>query len=152
VSSIVVESRLRAPAERVWAHAVSMEGVNHELMPLVRMTVPRAARGLTIEDVPLGEVAGRSVLLLGGVLPFDLHTLTLAEVEHGRRFLERSHSLRQRGWEQERTVEPEGDECRVTDRLRVRPRAGALDFMVGRIVMAVFRHRHRRLSARFGSL
>jgi hypothetical protein len=131
----------------VWRHATTLGGVNAELRPLVRMTGPRDA---SIEDAPLGEVAFRSVLLVGGVLPFDLHALTLVEVEEGR-FLERSHSLLQRTWEHERTVIADGDGCVVTDRLRVEPRLRVAHRLTMRVVMIVFGHRHRRLARRFGA-
>jgi ligand-binding SRPBCC domain-containing protein len=140
-------TRLAAPAEEVWRHATTLAGVNAELRPLVRMTGPRAAR---IEDAPLGRVAFRSVLLLGGVVPFDVHALTLVEFEEGR-FLERSSSLLQRTWEHERTVVADGDGCVVTDRLRVEPRVRLAHHLTMRVVALVFRHRHRRLAKRFGA-
>ena len=144
---LAFESRLAAPADAVWRHATTMEGVNYELRPLVRMTSPRDG---AIEDLPLGEVGFRSVLLAGGLVPIDLHSLTLVEREHGR-FLERSHSLLQRTWEHERTVrdDPAGG-CVVADRLRIEPRIGLAAPLVRRIAARTFRNRHRRLSARFG--
>jgi hypothetical protein len=112
-----------------------MEGVNEELMPLVRMTVPRRARGLT---------------LAGGVVPFDAHFLCLEAIGE-RRFLERSSSLLQRVWEHERTVVPEGGGCRVTDRVTFEPRLPGAARLAGPLVERIFRHRHRRLVARFGA-
>ena len=142
--TVTVTSRLAASPERVWAHATTMEGVNAELRPFVRMHVPREARGLTIDDAPLGEVAFHSLLLAGGVVPFDRHALTLAEVEPGRRFWERSSSWLQRRWEHERTIAGDGAGSLVTDRLVVEPRL-APAWMARPIVAALFRHRHRRL-------
>ena len=54
---------LAASTATVWAHAQTMEGGNRELAPLLRMSVPRHARGSTIAEAPLGRVAFRSVLL-----------------------------------------------------------------------------------------
>ena len=144
-------STLPVAADRVWARVVTEEGVNHELRPILRMTMPKGLRGRTIDDVPLGEPLGRSWLLLGTVVPVDYDELCLAEVEPGRRFLERSRTLAFSLWEHERLVEPAGDgRCRVTDRLRFElrpglrrvPSAGALGSAV---VGALFAHRHRRL-------
>jgi hypothetical protein len=126
-----------------------MEGVNDELMPLVRMTVPRRARGLSLADVPLGVHEFTSYLLAGGVVPFDAHFLRLDEVGD-RRFLERSSSLLQRLWQHERTVEPDGTGCRVTDTVTFEPRLPGAARLVRPIVARIFRHRHRRLRARFG--
>ncbi len=143
-------SRLRAPAVDVWAHACTMDGVNRELAPWVRMTTPRSARGRTIDDVPLDRVAFTSVLLALGVLPFDLHRLRLVERVPGRGFLERSSSLLQRTWQHERTVEPDGTGCIVSDCVTVTPRL-APGAVVAPIVRAIFRSRHRVLRARFGA-
>ena len=49
-----------APAERVWERIVSKEGINDELMPFMRMTMPRALKGKTIADVEPGQTLGRS--------------------------------------------------------------------------------------------
>jgi hypothetical protein len=145
------ETRLAADAERVWEHATSMAGVNYELGPLVRMTAPRRAKELRIDDAPLGEVAFTSVLLAGSVLPIDLHRLAIAEVGPGHRFLERSSSLLQARWEHERWIETEaGRGCRLSDRLAIDPRLRPAAPLTAAIVRRLFERRHRRLRARFG--
>jgi hypothetical protein len=68
-------SELASPAEVVWAHATSMAGVNLELRPWLRMTVPRALDLQPRPISPPGEFAFHSWLLLGRVLPFDRHAL-----------------------------------------------------------------------------
>ena len=143
-------SQLAASLDDVWASVRTLEGVNFELAPWVRMTAPAAVRGFTVDDAPLGACAFRSVLLAGGFFPFDVHSLTLVERgEH--RFLERSPTLLQRTWEHERTVvATPGGGCSVTDRLRVEPRI-PVDALVRPLVAAIFRRRHRRLRARFGA-
>jgi hypothetical protein len=90
----------------------------------MRMTVPRNLRGMTIEDAPIGEVAGRSWLLMLGFIPVEYDDLRLVEFEPGRRFLERSTMLTLRLWQHERIIEPDGDGgSRVTDRLGFELRA-----------------------------
>lgn len=147
---VMIESFLAAAPERVWREVQTMEGVNWELSPWVRMTVPRAARGMTLTHVPLGRPAFRSVLLAAGVLPFDLHHLTLVEVREGR-FLERSRSLLQREWEHEREVIPVPGGCLIRDRVRVAPRFAPAAVLVRPLVRALFRRRHARLRERFGT-
>lgn len=144
-------SLVAAPAAEVWARAVTPEGVNHELAPILRMTMPKGLRGTAIDDAPLGEVVGRSWILLFGVLPVDWDDLCLAELEPGHRFLERSTMLSMRSWQHERTVEPSpGEQASVRDRLTFelrRPLAripGSHRFAEA-IVRRLFRHRHRRL-------
>jgi hypothetical protein len=106
-ATVTVSTHVSAPPSRVWARARTMEGVNAELRPLVRMTVPKRFRGLTIDEAPVGERAFTSVVLAFGVVPFDLHFLTIAE-RRERGFLERSTTLVQKRWEHERTIAPEG--------------------------------------------
>jgi ligand-binding SRPBCC domain-containing protein len=107
---------------------------------------------MTIDDVEVGVPLGRSWILLGGLIPVDFDDLYLAELEPGRRFLERSRTSAFSVWQHERVVEPAGEgRCRVTDRLGFELR-GALAWMPGlpelarAIVTALFRHRHRRLA------
>ena len=139
-----------APAERVWEQVTTIEGVNEELRPWLRMTVPRGARGMSLEDVELGRRAGRSWLLLGGVLPVDYDDVTLVERGPGMRFLERSPLGSMRSWQHERLVEPAGEgACEVTDRLEFEPRLRAARRPARAIVERLFAHRHRRLADHF---
>jgi ligand-binding SRPBCC domain-containing protein len=147
---LVFRSTLAAPADEVWRHARTLEGVNWELFPFVRMSRPPEARGRSLEEAPLGEPAFASWLLAFGGIPFDRHRLTLARVEPGRAFAERSHSWLQRAWDHDRTVEPGPHGTVVTDRVRAEPRVkGALPG-VEALVRGLFRWRHRRLRKRFG--
>jgi hypothetical protein len=152
VHSLEQSSRLPIRADEVWARAVTERGINDELRPLLRMTFPRELRGLTIDQVEVGVPLGRSWILLGGVLPVDYDDLLLAELEPGRRFLERSRTLSFAVWQHERIVEPDGGRaCRVTDRLgfELRPafaRMPGSARLARAIVAGIFRHRHRRLA------
>ncbi len=144
---------IAAPADQVWARVTSIEGVNDELRPWMRMTVPRGLRGATLDDLPLGQRAGRSWILLFGVVPFDCDDLMLVEREPTR-FLERSSMLSMRVWEHERSVRPLGERgCEVTDRMAFELRrplallglARPVRAMIARLVA----HRHRRLGRYF---
>ena len=155
-ASFEIASTLAAPAERVWAVALSEDGINFELAPWVRMTMPRGIRpGSGIADVPVGEPLGRSWLLLARVVPVDYDELCLAERGPGMRFLERSRLGSARAWEHERAVVAAGDgACELTDRVAIELRAplraiggGAI---AARIIRALFEHRHRRLRERWG--
>jgi len=148
--SYEISTQLSAPAELVWRHATEMVGVNDELKPLLRMTVPAGLSAATISDLPLGLPVGRSWLFLFGVLPVDFDDLTIAERGPGYRFLETSVMLTQARWEHERLVLPLGDGCTVTDRLHWRGRFPPLGAMYRLAVPFLFRHRHRRLRRRFG--
>jgi ligand-binding SRPBCC domain-containing protein len=151
-----ITTRLAAPAGRVWAAALSEEGINHELAPWLRMTMPKSIEpGMTIEDAPLGEKLGRSWILLGRFLPVDYDDLCLVERGPGMRFLERSQLGSARSWEHERAVVPAGsDACEITDRVEIELRAPLRALggtrVAARVLRALFTHRHKRLTQRWG--
>ena len=135
----------------MWAQAITEEGINDELAPILRMTMPEGLRGRTVADVEVGVPLGRSWILLAGLLPVDYDDLCLAELEPGRRFLERSSTLSFSVWQHERVVEPESEHsCRVTDTLGFELRPGIAWIpgaarLAAAIVGSLFSHRHRRL-------
>lgn len=149
-----MRSRLEAPAAPVWERVITPAGVNDEMRPLMRMTVPRGLGGdFGIESVEPGVCIGRSWVLLFGLVPFDYDDLTLVRVEPGRGFLERSRMLSQRLWEHERTIEPDGEgACLVTDRVAWEPRLPLPGALLAPLIGAFFRHRHSRLRRRFGGV
>jgi ligand-binding SRPBCC domain-containing protein len=149
-SQIVVSSQLDAPPERVWARIITPEGINDEMRPYLRMTLPQGVDQLDPESVELGEPIGRSWILLFGLLPFDYDDVTLERLEPGRGFLERSQMLSQRVWEHERTLKATVGGCVVTDRLRWQPRLGLPARPLRPVIRWFFRHRHKRLRRHFG--
>jgi hypothetical protein len=149
-SQVRVESRLEAAPEAVWVRVTSAEGINDEMAPLFRMTVPRGLAVLDLDRVEPGRL-GRSWILLFGVLPVDYDDLGLERIEPGRGFLERSTMFSQRLWEHERTIEPLADGgCTVSDRVAWEPRLPLPGRLLRPLFGAFFRHRHRRLRRRFG--
>jgi ligand-binding SRPBCC domain-containing protein len=150
-AEIRVGSRLAAPAEAVWARVITPAGINDEMRPLMRMTVPRGLGDFGIDSVEPGVKIGRSWVLAFGLIPFDYDDLTLVRIEPGRGFLERSTMLSQRLWEHERTIEPEGQgACTIVDRVAWEPRLPLPGALFRPLIGAFFRHRHARLRRRFG--
>jgi ligand-binding SRPBCC domain-containing protein len=151
---VEVRSRLRAPADVVWAEATTPAGIARELAPWLRMTMPRRLRHATLATVPLGVTLGRSWLLLGGIVPVEYDDLAL--IERGpHRFLERSQLASARVWEHERAVSEVAAGCELVDRLGVELRAPlrwlpGVAVIVRALVRAVFVHRHHELRARHG--
>ena len=136
-----------APAD-VWRRVATMPGVNAELGPWVRMSFPAGASQLDAMSMPLGQAAFRSWVWFLGVIPIDRSDVTLVELEPGRRFLERSPMATQHLWQHERTLQPDGAGCMITDRLVFEPRfAGPI---VCWFVRKLFNHRHARLATQFG--
>lgn len=144
-AEIAVASDLDASAEAVWARAIDPEGINYELRPLMRMTVPKGAEDFGLDDLEPGHI-GRSWIFLFGLIPFDYDDLCIVRVEPGRGFLERSSMLSMRLWEHERTLTPLGEgRCRVEDRLAWEPRLPVPGALLRPLIRFLFQHRHKRL-------
>ncbi|MGH2807549.1 MAG: hypothetical protein ACRDKT_09750 [Actinomycetota bacterium] len=155
MGTFAISSALGAAREVVWRHATTPIGINSELWPWLRMTLPRGVDDISIDNVPLGETIGRSWILLFGLVPVDYDDLKLEELEEGRRFLERSKTSTMRVWQHERRFIDRGSGCIVEDRLAFAPKwllalVPGIETVTGAIVAAIFRHRHRRLKRLFG--
>jgi ligand-binding SRPBCC domain-containing protein len=146
------QSVIDAPTDRVWARVVTPEGINDELRPWMTMSMPRGAKDLTVDAVPVGVPIGRCWMRLFGVLPFDYDHLMIAELWPGRGFDEQSTMLSMRSWRHERTLEPEGNaKTVVRDRLTFELRAPlrVLTPLIAAAIRALFGHRQRRLHRHF---
>jgi hypothetical protein len=148
-AEITLTSELEIAVETLWARITDPAGINDELRPLMRMTVPAGAEDFGLDKPEPGRI-GRSWLLLFGFLPFDYDDIAIVRIEPGRGFLERSSMLSMRLWEHERTLAPCGEgSCRITDRIAWEPRPPLPGTWLRSLVLAIFRHRHRRLRLRF---
>jgi ligand-binding SRPBCC domain-containing protein len=150
-AEFTIASRLAAPNDQVWQRVTTPEGVNGELMPIVRMTLPRGVKRLDLDSIPIGTPVGRCWILLFGLVPIDWDDLMLERLDPPNGFLERSSMLSMRVWEHERTLEPtpEGG-CVLRDRVRFEPRLPLPARGMLPLYRTVFRHRHRRLRRHFG--
>ena len=139
-----IESRIGLPPHRAWARVTRPADVNREFWPLLRMTFPPGADSLVASWEP-NRTLFRSWILLFGILPVEYDDLAFAEVEEGRRFLERSKMLTQSLWQHERTIFEAANGCRIVDRVTFTSKIPALEPLQGAIFRAVFRYRHLRL-------
>ena len=147
--SFEVASVVPATADAVWERITTFEGVNHELMPIVRMTCPPALRRIDPATVPLGQPWFRSWIMLFGLIPIDYDHLRIVSIETGRGFHEDSTMLSQRRWVHRRDLEAVAGGTRVRDRIEFEPRLPFLGPPLRVVFQAVFRHRHRRLGVYF---
>lgn len=148
--SFEIESRLRAPADRVWEHASSFAGINRELWPF-RMTHPQSISRLDPELIPLGRPAFRSWILLFGILPVDYDDFTFVELKPGRGFSEVSRLMSAREWRHRRTIEPLPDGCLLRDEIEYLPRIRLAGPLLSRIYRSAFNRRHKVLRRLFGT-
>lgn len=151
-AEISVSSRLNASPAAVWDRVMTPEGINDEMRPYLRMTLPRGVERLDLESIEIGTPIGRSWILLFGLLPFDYDEICLARLEPGRGFLERSKMLSQRTWEHERALESAAGGCLITDRVSWEPRFGLPGTPLRPVIRGFFRHRHRRLHDYFNTV
>jgi hypothetical protein len=145
------ESRLAAPADAVLAEALTMRGVNAELMPLLRMSYPSEAENFDLQQAPLKQTLFQSWLLLGGVIPVDRHALAFERL-HDDGFDERSTSWIQKVWIHRRRIVGSGKGCIVSDELEFQPRLPLPAAIPAALARRVFEHRHARLRDRYGVL
>jgi ligand-binding SRPBCC domain-containing protein len=149
--SLAFDSTLTAAPADVWRVITTWRGVNDELSPLMRMTCPAEADDKSVADAETGVVLFRSWVLLLRWLPIDRHSLQLTRIDPGRGFLEESTSWSQAYWRHERSLEPTlAGGCRLSDRVRFRPRLSGFGPVVKWFIGKVFANRHRQLRRRFG--
>jgi hypothetical protein len=129
----------------VWERVITPEGINDELAPWVRMTIPGDPE---LRQGPLG----RSWILLFGVLPVDYDDIVLEWFATDRGFRERSRMASASAWWHDRSLLAlPGGGTRVVDHIRFTPRLAALGGLQAFVFQAMFRWRHRRLRRHFGA-
>lgn len=143
-------SELACDADTAWAIMTTMEGINDEFRPWLKMTAPATVREAGLAGVTPGERICRSWLLLFGLIPVDYDDLVLESIGPGTEFRERSTMLTQRLWHHDRVVADTKRGCRVTDRVAWESRLPIPGALQHPIFNAVFRYRHHRLKRRFG--
>lgn len=149
--SFSISSELRVAPAAFWGR-LSMADVNAELRPLVRMTAPLAWRARPLLGWGTGQPLFRSVILLLGCVPVDVHAFRLERATPAQGFVERSHSWVNVLWQHERTTTPTAAGCTLTDTVTVRGRVPVLTALLMPLYRLVFRHLHRRLRALHGAV
>jgi len=130
-----------------------MQGVNAELMPILRMTYPPTLSSLDAAPRELlGKLAFKSWVLLLGWLPVDRHFLSLTSVTTGEGFDERSSSWSNRVWNHRRTLTPIDGGTHIVDELSFEPRVALAAPFLRWFITTVFTHRHRVLRRQFRML
>ncbi len=143
-----ISSQLGIPPARLWSR-FSMNWVNWELSPLLRMTIPGKWRFLPLADWDTGRPLFKSWILLFGMIPVDRHAFYLAGLHQGTGFHEHSSSLINRQWNHTRTIAPAGRGCILTDCVAVEGRFAFLTRRLFPLYQRIFNHRHRRLRDRY---
>lgn len=146
-----IESKVNGNAEQLYLDLLTMGSVNYELMPVVKMTVPSKWASTHLKLWPIGTELFSSVILLFGIIPVDLHKFKLSKVNESG-FKECSSTLTNKEWNHSRTIKKLGSTCLVTDELEIFPRFRFLGGVMAPIYKTIFKHRHKRLYAKYGAI
>jgi hypothetical protein len=149
MKEFTIRSKLDVAPQAFWA-ATSMQSVNWELAPLVRMTAPPEWRDCALSQWQAGRPLFKSWILLFGILPVDLHSFRLEAIDPEGGFLEASSSWVNKAWRHERKTLAGAGQCTVVDHVRVLGRCAPLTALLMPVYKWVFRHRHARLRSKFG--
>lgn len=148
VTSIREQSDLCGDAAQLAPELLTMQGVNYELMPVVRMTAPENWVQVPIPEWPVDDELFTSVIMLFGFIPLDLHRFGLRAVSWNG-FSESSSSLVMKAWRHDRVIESLGTLVRVTDSVEFSPRLSFLGPILSPLYRQVFKHRHQRLRRKY---
>lgn len=130
--------------EDLWGE-LSIDTVNYELFPWIRMSAPRVWRNVKLMDWNNNGPLFSSWVLLLGVLPIDRHAFGSLDLSQSLRFVETSSSWINRIWRHERILKATPNGCEVTDKVSFSPRIPIASALLERIYLLVFAHRHSRL-------
>jgi ligand-binding SRPBCC domain-containing protein len=145
------ESKLHAPAERVWEWIISVKGIRAEMWPFFLMTAPKGVQSLDDVQIAPGKRMFRSYVFLFGFLPIDYSDMTLLELKSGQGFIEQSPMGSMKLWRHERKIVPcssDASAILLVDRLTFQPRMAKR--LVDWFIRRVFIHRHEVLKANLG--
>ncbi len=118
-------------------------------MPYAKMTYPTSRSEIANNEVPLQQVLFKSIILLFGFIPVDLHYLRLDKIDAGTAFYENSYSLQHYYWKHTRTIIESNMKVFVRDELHFSPRISFLGYVLLPIYKMIFRNRHRQLQQYF---
>lgn len=144
-----VSSNLEVSSDEIRG-LLTMKGVNTELSPLIRMTVPPEWANRAIFDWPTGRVLFSSWILLFGIIPVDRHRFFFQSLDRQRGFVEKSSSITNKLWCHRRDIVRTGVSCRVTDTVEFQCRLPLLVYILAPVYRFVFRHRHKVLRSYYG--
>ena len=143
--SFSIETLINANNTTVWQHVTKMKNVNAELMPFARMTYPKNRSEIGNIDIPLNEILFKSIILLFGFIPVDIHFLKLDRIDVGTAFYENSTSLTHHYWKHTPILTEQNGKTLVRYEVHFSPRIRFLGTTFLAIIKRVFENRHEKL-------
>ena len=147
--TFTIQSEVNTTKEILWQHITQMKNVNDELMPFAKMTYPATTSEIAGREVPLQQVLFKSVILLFGFIPIDLHYLRLDKREYGTAFYENSYSFQHHYWKHTRTIIERNGQVIVCDELHFAPRISFMGYLLLPVYKMIFNNRHKQLCKQF---
>ena len=145
--SSIIEGSMKDLSEDL----LCMDGVNYELLPLAKMTVPSEWTKKPLNSWPLNTHIFTSTILLFGFLPVDLHKFKLKKASESG-FSETSSSLVNKEWNHQRKISPVNGACEVRDLVEYIPKVKFLGAAMKPVYKVIFAHRHQRLRAKYKAI
>jgi len=144
-----IQSDLAIEPDAFWT-ATSMDSVNWELGPIVKMTAPNPWKHSPMSQWEVDRDLFASWILLFGCIPIDRHAFRLRENGKSLGFCESSSSWINRQWQHDRSIVACAAGCTVSDRVTVEGRIPILSPLLMPVYKFIFRRRHRRLRKKYG--
>lgn len=146
--SFELATSLPVSPSRLASDLLTMEGVNYELSPILKMTAPKNWAAKPISQWPENCELFSSKILLCGVLPVDLHRFKFQSV-HRLGFKESSRSLFNHHWSHERTILVNNTGATVKDVVLYENKLTFLGCLLLPLYKSLFAHRHKRLKLKY---
>lgn len=118
-------------------------------MPYARMTYPKSRAAIGGKDVPLNETVFKSIVLLFGFIPIDIHHLRFEKIDYGTAFYENSTTATHRYWKHTRTLAEHNGNTIVKDEIHFSPRVAFMGKLLLWFIKKTFANRHKNLKAAF---
>lgn len=135
-------------ARELAAELLTMDGVNFELGPWLKMTAPPEWQARSFPEWPENQVLFSSKILLLGFIPFDSHWFKFESVGP-RGFSEQSSNIMNRVWAHQRSITTTESGTLVRDEVRYQSKISFVGALFLPIYKLVFANRHRRLKSKY---
>lgn len=146
--SFELEVSLPVDANALSEALLTMNGVNFELGPWLRMSAPAEWGTKPIYEWPTQAPIFTSRIFFLGFIPIDLHRFRFISVGTSG-FEESSSALLNRVWAHQRSIQPYAEGSKVIDQVSYEPKSKLLGRILKPIYRATFAHRHKRLKSKY---
>lgn len=144
-----IETEVNSDKKNLWKHITQMKNVNAELMPFARMTYPKEMSEIGANEVPLKQTLFKSVVLLFGFIPADIHCLRFDKIDYGIAFYENSVTATHSYWKHTRTINERNGKIFLRDEVNFLPRFYPIGYLLLPLIKTIFKNRHKNLKRFF---